>query len=89
MAQALAEHGSITRALQSLGVPDYTRARSVVSCRLPTVAEADALARPVTQPVLMVRYVNVDGAGIPVEAGRTLFAADAVQLTVEPEPQER
>jgi GntR family phosphonate transport system transcriptional regulator len=89
MAEALAEHGSITAALQSLGVPDYTRARSVVSCRLPTVAEADALARPVTQPVLVVRYVNVDGNGQAVEAGRTLFAADAVQLTVEPEAQEK
>ncbi|HEY0818160.1 MAG TPA: phosphonate metabolism transcriptional regulator PhnF, partial [Rhizobacter sp.] len=89
MAEALAEHGSITRALQALGVADYTRARSVVSCRLPSVEEADALARPATQPVLVVRYVNVDGRGVPVEAGRTLFAADAVQLTVEPEPQER
>lgn len=85
MAQAVARHGSITRALQSLGVPDYTRARSVVSCRLPTVAEADALARPATQPVLVVQYLNVDGQGRPVEAGRTLFAADAVQLTVEPD----
>lgn len=87
MAEAVTAHGSITKALQALGVPDYTRARSVVSCRLPTVAEADALARPVTQPVLVVRYVNVDGEGQPVEAGRTLFAADAVQLTVEPEPE--
>lgn len=89
MVQALAEHGSVTRALQALGVPDYTRQRSVVSCRLPTAEEADALARPATQPVLVVRYVNVDGDGQPVEAGRTLFAADAVQLTVEPDLQER
>ncbi len=87
MVEALEGQGSITAALQALGVPDYTRARSVVSCRLPTVAEADALARPATQPVLVVRYVNVDGEGEPVEAGCTLFAADAVQLTVEPEPQ--
>jgi GntR family phosphonate transport system transcriptional regulator len=86
IAEAVHTHGSVTAALQALGVPDYTRARSVVSCRLPTAAEADALARPATQPVLVVRYVNVDGQGRPVEAGRTLFAADAVQLTVEPEP---
>jgi hypothetical protein len=33
--------------------------------------------------VLVVRYLNVDAAGAPVEAGCTLFAADAVQLTVE------
>ncbi len=64
---------------------DYTRARSVVSTRLPTQAEADALSRPATQPVLVVHYVNVDRDGTPVEAGNTLFAADAVQLVVEPD----
>jgi GntR family transcriptional regulator, phosphonate transport system regulatory protein len=85
MVQAFEATASITAALARLGVADYTRARSVVSCRLPTPAEADALARPATQPVLVVRYVNVDAQGVPVEAGCTLFAADAVQLTVEPE----
>jgi GntR family phosphonate transport system transcriptional regulator len=81
----LARIGSVTVALAEHGVADYTRARSIVSARLPTQAEADALARPATQPVLVVQYVNVDDAGVPVEAGATLFAADAVQLTVEPE----
>ncbi|HEX3140895.1 MAG TPA: phosphonate metabolism transcriptional regulator PhnF [Rhizobacter sp.] len=85
--EAFQDTRSITAALARLGVADYTRARSVVSCRLPTAAEADALARPATQPVLVVRYVNVDAQAVPVEAGCTLFAADAVQLTVEPERQ--
>ncbi len=83
MVEAFTATGSVTAALKQLGVADYTRARSVVSCRLPTPAEADALARPATQPVLVVRYVNVDAQGVPVEAGCTLFAADAVQLTVQ------
>lgn len=81
----VARLGSITRALDALGVCDYTRARSTVSTRMPTQAEADALARAATQPVLVVHYVNVDRAGTPVEAGITLFAADAVQLVVEPD----
>ena len=85
IAAPVARHGSVTRALAELGVADYTRARSVVSTRLPTQAEADALARPMSQPVLVVQYVNVDRAGVPVEAGSTLFAADAVQLVVEPD----
>ena len=59
------------------------RVRSTISTRLPTPAEADLLARPVTQPVLVVQYVNADLDGKPVEAATTLFAADAVQLTVE------
>jgi len=82
IAQAFRATGSITAALQRLGVADYVRASSTVSCRLPTAAEADALARPATEPVLVVQYVNADAEGQPVEAGCTLFAADAVQLTV-------
>lgn len=82
MADAFAATGSITAALHRLGVTDYQRARSTVSCRLPTPAEADALARSATEPVLVVQFVSVDNAGVPVEAGRTLFAADAVQLGV-------
>lgn len=83
--EAVARCGSITAALRELGVADYTRARSVVSARLPSQPEADTLARPATQPVLVVHYLNVDRAGVPVEAGTTLFAADAVQLTVDPD----
>lgn len=82
MAEAFAATGSITAALRRLGVVDYQRASSTVSCRLPTAAEADALARAATEPVLVVQFVSVDSAGTPVEAGRTLFAADAVQLSV-------
>jgi hypothetical protein len=33
----------------------------------------------------VVHYVNVDAGGEPVEAGTTLFAGDAIQLTIEPE----
>ncbi len=85
IAALVERHGSITKSLAELGVVDYTRARSVVSTRLPSQSEADALARPLTQPVLVVQYVNVDRDGVPVEAATTLFAGDAVQLVVEPD----
>ena len=85
MSAVFARTLSVTQALRDFGVDDYTRARSVVSCRMPTEAEADALARPMAAPVLVVDYVNVDREGVPVEAGQTVFAADAVQLVVSPE----
>ena len=85
IADAIRRLGTVTEALRSLGVPDYTRSRSVVSARLPNQSEADGLARSVTQPVLVVHYTNVDAGGVPVEAGATLFAADAMQLIVEPD----
>jgi GntR family phosphonate transport system transcriptional regulator len=82
MAAAFQAAGSISGALRRLGRVDYFRASSSVSCRLPTAAEADALARPESEPVLVVQYPSVDGDGVPVKAGRKLFAADAVQLNV-------
>ncbi|AKJ30392.1 phosphonate metabolism transcriptional regulator PhnF [Caldimonas brevitalea] len=85
MAAAFAETGSVTESLRRFGVSDYTRARSIVSCRMPSAVEADALARPATAPVLVVDYLNVDAEGRPVEAGMTLFASDAVQLSVVPD----
>lgn len=75
----------VTAALAACGIADYTRERSTVSCRLPAPAEADALARAATQPLLVVQYVNVDAAGVPVESGHTCFAGDAVQLSVAPD----
>ena len=82
IADAFRAAGSISGALRSFGVADYDRAGSAVSCRLPTADEADALARPASEPVLVVQHHSVDRDGVPVEAGNTLFAADAVQLTV-------
>jgi GntR family phosphonate transport system transcriptional regulator len=83
IAQVFGHSGSVTAALQALGVADYLRQRSQIAARLPTMAEADALARPASEPVLVVQFVNADAQGRPVEAGRTVFAADAVQLTVD------
>ncbi|MFM2448084.1 MAG: hypothetical protein RIS44_534 [Pseudomonadota bacterium] len=83
MPEAFVRSGSITKALQSLGVLDYVRAQSTVSCRLPTSTEADLLSRPASEPVLVVQFQSRDTDGQIVEAGRTLFAADAVQLTVD------
>ncbi len=84
VAAAFARTRSVTAALQSLGVGDYTRRRSLISARRASAEEADALARPAGEPVIVVRFVNVDAQGTPVEAGRTVFAADAIQFVVEP-----
>ncbi len=74
---------SVTAALAALGVADYQRRTSTVSARRPSAAEADALARPAAEPVLVVEFVNVDSEGVPIEAGHTVFAADAVKLTLD------
>jgi GntR family phosphonate transport system transcriptional regulator len=77
--------GSVTAALATCGVADYTRA----STRLTAVAARATLALqlrlPEGAPILRSVAINHDAAGQPVEYGTTWFAGDRVELTVTPE----
>ena len=83
VAAAVERLGSIASAVAECGVPGYARRSSEIAARLPEAAEADALARAAAEPVITVRFVNTDIDGTPVEAGHTVFAADAVRLVVD------
>ncbi|WP_374569894.1 phosphonate metabolism transcriptional regulator PhnF [Phenylobacterium sp.] len=61
--------GSITHTLIDSGVPDYTRRRTLISARLPTAQESEQLRVPRHVPLLIRRYLNVDGLGRPLEYG--------------------
>jgi len=65
------ERGTITQTLTDSGVPDYTRKRTAISARLPTPQEADLLHLPRHVPLLLQRYLNVDGLGRPLEFGES------------------
>nr|QQZ51109.1 UTRA domain-containing protein [Phenylobacterium glaciei] len=61
--------GSITQTLIDSGIPDYTRRRTAISARLPTADEAEQLHIPRHVPLLVHRYLNIDGLGRPLEYG--------------------
>lgn len=61
--------GTITQTLVDSGVPDYTRRHTWISARLPTVVEAEQLRTPRHVPLMISRYLNVDGLGRPLEYG--------------------
>lgn len=82
--QALSEGRSVTTALKALGIDDYHRQKTVVSSRMPSVADADLLKQPRTRPILYVESVNILNNGRPIEFARTRFASDRVQLVFEP-----
>lgn len=65
------QRGTITQTLLDSGVPDYTRRRIFISARLPTRAEAVMLHLPKHVPLLIRRYLNVDGSGRPLEYGES------------------
>jgi GntR family transcriptional regulator, phosphonate transport system regulatory protein len=77
--------GSISKALATFGVADYTRRRSIVSAQLPDEDIAHLLQLSPMRPVIYVEGINVDSASKPIEYGRAWFSGDHVQLIVEPE----
>jgi GntR family transcriptional regulator, phosphonate transport system regulatory protein len=81
-AAAYAERGSITRAFAACGVHDYTRLSTRVRARQADGQEAGRLDIAPGRVVLVVSSVNVDPAGVPIQANRTLFAADRVELVI-------
>ncbi|WP_027289534.1 phosphonate metabolism transcriptional regulator PhnF [Rhodovibrio salinarum] len=84
LADAVERHGAITPALAEYGVGDYTRRETRLSARPASRREARLLALAEGAPVLVAENLNVDPDGRPVEVSQTLYAADRVQLTVEP-----
>ena len=72
--------------LAAHGVGDYVRLRSSIVTRLPTAEEAAWLDQPAEHPVLVVRKVDADPAGVPVACSETIWAGERVQLLVDNAP---
>lgn len=85
ISEALAAHTSVTKALASVGVTDYTRASTRLTAVRALATQALHLQVAEGDPLLRSTSVNVDDAGRPVEFGRTWFAGDRVTLTLENE----
>jgi GntR family transcriptional regulator, phosphonate transport system regulatory protein len=84
--EAVRESQSITRALASLGLADYTRQDTRLTAQLADPVLALALTVRPGAPVLRTVAVNVDPKGVPVEYGLTWFAGERVTLTVSDQP---
>jgi GntR family phosphonate transport system transcriptional regulator len=80
---ALGETQSVTEALRLCGVADYTRSSTRLTAVRADATQALHLELREGAPLLRSTGVNVDGAGVPVEYGRTYFAGDRVTLTLE------
>lgn len=72
--------GSLTRALATLGIEDYRRLETRLTARPATAYETEVLSLPPGRAVMVLERVDVDAAGIPLQFGRSSFAADRVQL---------
>jgi GntR family phosphonate transport system transcriptional regulator len=82
---AFAQTSSITAALASCGVTDYTRQLTRLLARLPNEREARHLGQPASRPVLQSEAINIDTAGAPIQRSLVVFAGDRVQMVVAAE----
>lgn len=73
----------VTTILARYGVTDYRRLHSAVLTRLPTAEEARWLDQSAAAPVLVVRKVDADLAGIPIAFSESVWAGERVQLSVD------
>lgn len=80
---ALAATGSVTMALNTVGVTDYTRSSTRLTAVRATATQALQLQMKEGEPLLRSTGVNVDEKGHPVEYGRTWFAGDRITLTLD------
>jgi GntR family phosphonate transport system transcriptional regulator len=80
---ALRGHGSITAALASIGVGDYTRRWTRVCARLPDAREARLLRMVRTDALLACENLNVSEDGLLLEFGSSRYPAPRVQLVFE------
>ncbi|MBV6658587.1 MAG: phosphonate metabolism transcriptional regulator PhnF [Devosiaceae bacterium] len=78
----LKEQSSVTRALAAEGVNDYVRVSTRIDAKLASAALAVQLQIREGDAVLRTTSVNADNKGVPVEYGRTWFAADRVTLSL-------
>lgn len=83
LATALSETSSVTQALASCGVSDFTRVSTRITSKLATPTQALHLRIAEGAPILRTISINVGLNKQPVEYGVTWFAGDRVTLTLQ------
>ena len=80
--EVLRQHGEIISTYKALGLPDYMRKKTVVRTRLPKEREAALLDIPRQQPLFVLRGLNVDLDGKPLEVTEAIVRGDRIHLTI-------
>ncbi|TSJ62725.1 phosphonate metabolism transcriptional regulator PhnF [Starkeya sp. 3C] len=79
----VAATGSVTRALETLGLGDYRRLETRITARLADEEERRLLSLPAGRTVMVIDAINGDAQRRPIQYSRARFSADRVQLVVK------
>ncbi|WP_406645573.1 phosphonate metabolism transcriptional regulator PhnF [Aliisedimentitalea scapharcae] len=82
LAETFATVTSVTEALRRNGIDDYTRRDTRISAELADTVQALHLRVREGAPLLKSVGINVTTDGLPIELGKTWFAADRITLTM-------
>lgn len=74
---------SVSIILAEYGVADYIRLRTDIIVRLPTREEARRLAQSETQPIVLLKKVDVDMKGTPIAYSETVWPSERVQFSID------
>ncbi|MCR9072796.1 MAG: phosphonate metabolism transcriptional regulator PhnF [Alphaproteobacteria bacterium] len=74
---------SITKVMEHHGIPNYTRAVTKVTARMPEVIESETLDQPRNRPILFVEAINIDPEGVPIQLTNARYAVDRFQMVFE------
>ncbi|MDR6817531.1 GntR family phosphonate transport system transcriptional regulator [Neorhizobium sp. 2083] len=83
MDKARASGRSVTLILAEYGVPDYIRLRTDIIVRMPTADEARLLEQSNSQPVIMLKKIDVDMKGTPISYSETVWPGERVQFSID------
>jgi len=81
---AYAETGSVTRALKQLGLDDYRRRETRLTAERISPSDAEFLHCAPDSLVLVSNAIDVDLDDVPIQAIRTRFLADRIELVFKP-----
>ncbi|MFD1475048.1 phosphonate metabolism transcriptional regulator PhnF [Ancylobacter polymorphus] len=79
----VAATGSVTRALETLGLGDYRRLETRITARPADEEDCRLLALPAGRTVMILDAINGDAQRRPIQYSRARFCADRVQLVVK------
>ncbi|MFT0859425.1 phosphonate metabolism transcriptional regulator PhnF [Ancylobacter sp. G4_0304] len=75
--------GSVTRALEAIGIADYRRLETRITARAADEEERRHLSLPPGRTVMVVDSLNGDAQRRPLQYTRARFCADRVQLVIK------
>ena len=87
MLKLLGKTPSVTAALNSMGLTDYTRASTEITAKRASATIASHLAIASGDSILRTVSVNVDPDGHPIEYGRAWFAGDRIAFSLVEMPE--